>query len=110
MTEDDPHDGVLPYTDDQERAAAAAAKARQAVARDPESALSDPESRDWRGWLVLGASSVMASSSQVAGAGAMVIPACLASSCRARIRQRLGSCGRSSAAVASATRRTGRCP
>ena len=60
MTDDDPHDGMLPYTDDQERAAEAAAKARQAVARDPESALSGPEGRDWRGWLVLGAMALVA--------------------------------------------------
>ena len=55
---DDPHDPMP--TAAQEARAAAAAKARQAVAHDPESALSDPESRDWRGWLVLGAMALVA--------------------------------------------------
>ena len=50
MTDDDPHDGMLPYTDDQERAAEAAAKARQAVARDPESALGVQERAPSRLW------------------------------------------------------------
>lgn len=64
---DDPHDGMLP-TAAQEARAEAAAKARQAVAHDPESALSDPESRDWRGWLVLGAMALLALAFMAVGA------------------------------------------
>ena len=58
MKTDDPHDPMP--TAAQEARAAAAAKARQAVAHDPESAMGDPEGRDWRGWLVLGAMALCA--------------------------------------------------
>lgn len=63
---DDPHDPMP--TAAQEARAAAAAKARQAVAHDPESALGDPEGRDWRGWLVLGAMALVALAFMAVGA------------------------------------------